>query len=143
MAVFEPGNFSLGTLIGLVLGAFLGHSLAIRRGKWQVKHNAAIEFRKRVLPALDALENGESQFSVIQNSYETHCKAAVSFSAFLKGRDLESFKEALSAYRFWRETVYGRSTAEILYDTNDPEYLAEKEKSAQSMLSELLKYAET
>lgn len=51
MPEFELGTFSIGTLIGLLLGAYLGHELAIRRGKIQSKHNAAIDLKRHFVVA--------------------------------------------------------------------------------------------
>lgn len=143
MAGFELGTFSIGSLIGLLFGAFLGHSLAIRRGKSLAKHNAAIEFKKVVVPALDELENGGNQFKIIQGAFDSHYKAALIYSAYLNTRELKSFKSALTDYKRWQNTVYGRSTEEILYDTNDQEYLREKKINPISLINELLKYANT
>jgi len=126
MPAFEIGTFTLGSLTGLVIGAFLGHALAIRRGKGLAKHNAAIQFKQILTPALDELENGENQFNVIQSSFETHYQAAITFSAHLKGEELESFKNVLKKYKHWQNTMYGRSREEIMYDTEDPDYLAAK-----------------
>lgn len=143
MAAFEIGTFTLGSLTGLVIGAFLGHTLAIRRGKGLAKHNAAIVFKQVITPALDKLENSESQFKVIQDTFENHYQAAIIFSAHLKDRDLKSFKTALDNYKHWQNTMYGRSTLEIMYDTEDPEYLNAKTISPINLLKELLKHAYT
>jgi len=51
-------KFSLGALIGLLLGAFIGHALAIRRGKLQYRHNAAIELKKTFRRCVLQIENG-------------------------------------------------------------------------------------
>jgi len=143
MEAFELGTFTIGSLIGLLLGAFLGHALAIRRGKHQTKHGAAIEFKKVVIPTIDALENGEAQFDVIQGNFDKHYQAAINYSAYLNGRELELFRSALSEYKNWQNTMYGRSTAEIMYDTEDPEYLSAKEKKPAQLLNDLLKHANT
>ena len=143
MEFIELGNFAVGSLLGLVLGAFLGHALAIRRSKKQTKHVAAIEFKKVIFPALDKLEQNESQFKVIQDSFEKHYEAALSFSSYLSGEELNTFKKSLSNYKKWQNTMYGRSTAEVMYDTNDPEYLAAQKISPISLIKEMLKYANT
>ncbi|MFT6910298.1 MAG: hypothetical protein ACJAS1_007026 [Oleiphilaceae bacterium] len=143
MEAFELGTFTLGSLLGLILGALLGHSLAIRRGKHQTKHNAAIEFKKVVIPAIDELEHGNSQFDIIQSNFDNHYQAAIDYSVYLNGRELDSFRAALSEYKQWRNIMYGRSASEIFYDTEDPEYLSAKEKKPDFLLNELLKYANT
>lgn len=143
MATFDTGTFTLGSLIGLAIGAFLGHALAIRRGKGLVKHNAGIEFRKIINPALDKLENGENQFNVIQDSFDTHYQAAITFSSYLGGKELESFKNTLKEYKHWQNTMYGRSREEVMYDTEDPEYLEAKAIKPIKFLKELLRHANT
>jgi hypothetical protein len=129
--------------MGLLLGAFLGHSLAIRRGKHQTKHGAAIELKKVVIPTIYALEDGKSQFDIIQSNFDKHYQASINYSVYLNGRELGLFRAALSEYKKWKNTMYGRSASEIMYDTEDPEYLSAKEKKPAHLLNELLKYANT
>ena len=143
MIQVEVGTITLSAISLMLLSAFLGYAFALRRVKFQSKHNAAIEFKQAIKPALDKLERGENQFKAIQNSYENHFQAAITFSAHLKGKNLKSFESALNNYRHWQDTVYGRSTAEIMYDTEDPEYLEEKAKNPVKLIKELLKYANT
>jgi hypothetical protein len=143
MAGFEIGTFTLGSLLGLVLGAFLGHALAIRRSKALAKHNAAIEFKKMLIPTIDKLESGENQFGIIQDSFDHHYKSAIVYSAYLTGKDLEAFKIALQKYKHWQNTMYGRSTSEVFYDSNDPEYLNAKKTTPVSLINELLNHANT
>ena len=143
MIQVEVGTITLSAISLMLLSAFLGYAFALRRVKFQAKHNAAIEFKQAIKPTLDKLERGENQFNTIQDSYENHFQAAITFSAHLKGNSLESFESALNDYRYWQNTVYGRSTAEIMYDTEDPEYLEQKAKNPIELLKELLKYANT
>ena len=139
----DLGTFSLGSLFGLLLGAFLGHALAIRRGKGLAKHNAAIELKKVFAPALDKLEQGENQFKVIQDSFKNEYDASINYSAYLKGKELKSFTKALKSYNHWQNTMYGRSTSEVLYNTEDPEYLEAQSKSPVDLINTLLKHANT
>jgi hypothetical protein len=143
MGIFELGTFTLGSLLGLLLGAFLGHSLAIRRSKHQLKHNAAIEFKKVVIPTIDELEQGKGQFDVIQDSFDKHYQAAINYSVYLNGRESDSFRRALDEYKQWQNIMYGHSPSEIMYNTEDPEYLSAKEKTPTLLLNELLKFANT
>jgi len=143
MAGFELGTFSIGSLIGLALGAFLGHSLAIRRSKSLTKHNAAIEFKKVFVPALDKFENDENQFQTVLESFDCHYKAAIEFSVYLSGKELQSFKVSLSNYKQWQSTMYGRSTEEIFYNTDDPEYLKAQSINPTSLIKELLRFTNT
>lgn len=141
--MFEIGNFSAGTLLGIILGTFLGHTLALRRTKYQAKHNAAVKFKMALNPALMELEKGKSAFEVMKESYEKHIDAALEYSAYLNGRELDKFKYDLERYEHWEDVVYGRSTAEIMYDTNDPEYLEMKSKDPVMFLNALIKHANT
>jgi len=143
MDFIQIGNFTAGSLLGLLLGAFLGHALAIRRSKKQTTHVAAIEFKKIIFPALDKLEQNENQFEIIQNSFKEHYEAALNFSSYLSGKELSGFKEALANYKNWQNTMYGRSTSEVFYNTNDPEYLNAQKIKPTVLIKELLKYANT
>jgi len=143
MIQVEVGTITLSAVALMLLSAFLGYAFALRRVKFQAKHNAAIEFKQAIKPALDKLKRGENQFKTIQDSCEIHFQAATTFSAHLKGNELEFFETALNNYRHWQDTVYGRTTTEIMYDTEDPEYLEEKSRSPIELLKELLKYANT
>ena len=138
MAAFEVGTFTLGSLIGLVLGALFGHALAIRRGKGLAKHNAAIKFKQIITPALDKLEHGEFKYNDIQQTFESHYQAAITFSAHLKGESLESFKKSLIKYKDWQSI-----TCSGLYDRQDPEYLKVLETNPIDLLKDLLKHANT
>jgi hypothetical protein len=137
------GTFSLGSLFGLLLGAFIGHALAIRRGKDLAKHNAAIELKKVFVPALDKLENGSNQFEVIQDSFKNQYDASINYSAYLKGKELASFTKALKTYKNWQATMYGRSASEVFYDTEDPEYLEAQSRNPVDLINTLLKHANT
>jgi hypothetical protein len=143
MIQVEVGTITLSAISLMLLSALLGYAFGIRRIKFQAKHNAAIEFKQVVKPLLDKLESGENQFNTIQDSFENHIRAAVTFSAHLKGKELKSFESALNEYRHWQNTIYGGSTAEIMYDTEDPEYLEEKAKDPMELIKGLLKYANT
>ena len=143
MIQVEVGTITLSAVFIVLLSAFLGYALWIRRLKFQAKHNAAIEFKQVIKPALEKLENGENQFSVIQDSFENQYKAAITYSAHLQGRELETFKSALSKYKHWQNTIYGRSAAEIMYDTEDPEYLDAKATNPIKLMNDLLEHANT
>jgi hypothetical protein len=143
MAAFEIGTFTLGALIGIVIGAFLGHALAIRRGKGLAKHHAAIVFKQIITPALYKLENGDSQIRVIQDTFETHYQAAITFSTYLKGAELESFNTALDHYKQWQSTMCGRDTSEIMYNAEDPKYLNAKVINPIDLLKKLSMHANT
>ncbi|MFT5235681.1 MAG: hypothetical protein ACI90A_001044 [Shewanella sp.] len=134
------GTFSLGTLLGLLLGAFLGHALAIRRGKDLAKNNAAIELKKVFVPALDKLEHGDNQFEVMKDYFKHQYDTSINYSAYLKGKELASFKKALKSYKHWQNTMYGRSTSEVFYGTEDPEFLDAQSRNPVDLINSLLKH---
>jgi hypothetical protein len=139
--MFSLGNFSIGTLVGLLIGALLGHALAIRRGKFQKKHEAAIAFKQEVIPALNALANGGSQFNIIQNSFNMHHEAALQYSAYLEWSDRELFFNDLKIYTEWRKELYGKDRVENLYDTNCSLYLRAKATDPVTLINKLLSHA--
>jgi len=143
MIQVEIGTITLSAIILMLLSTFLGYTLGIRRVKFQTKHNAAIEFKKVIRPVLDKLERGENQFNTINDSFETHLQAASTFSAHLNGKELVSFESSLNNYRHWQDTLYGRSASEVMYDTEDPEYLEAKAKKPIGLIKELLRHANT
>jgi hypothetical protein len=143
MAGFELGTFSIGSLIGLGLGAFLGHALAIRRSKNLTKHNAAIELKKVLIPVLDILENNGNQFETVKESFDRHYSAAIDFSIYLSGKELQSFKYAIANYKQWKNIMCGRSLEEMLYETNDPEFLKARAIKPATLITALLVFTNT
>ena len=143
MPEFEAGTFTLGTLLGMLIGAFLGHALAIRRGKYQVKHNAAIEFRRILMPAIIEIERGKNPPTIVAENFNTHYEAAVNYSSYLKGRSLDSFKKDLEKYKKWHKLVCNRSDEQIFYENDDPEYREMLEVGPLKYINQLLKYANT
>lgn len=143
MPEFELGTFSVGTLIGLVLGAFLGHALAIRRGKIQSRHNAAIELKKAFRRCVLQIENGENPTIMIPAEYQKQHEAAMEYSATLEGRVLQKFNLAVNEYTEWFKVVCNRSRSQVMYEENDPEYLKIKNKDPLGLIKKILKYANT
>ena len=143
MPEFEAGNFTIGTLLGMLIGAFLGHALAIRRGKYQVKHNASIEFRKTLMPAVIEIERGKNPSTIIAENFNSHYQAAINFSSYLQGSSLASFKKDLEDYKKWHKSVCNRSDAQLFYENDDPEYKKMLEIGPLKYINQLLKYAST
>jgi len=143
MEGFELGTFSLGSMFGIVIGAFIGHALAIRRGKFQVKHNAALELKKAFHPTLLKLRNGDSPTIIISAYFDKHQEAAMEYSGYLNGSALESYREAFNSYTFWYKTICNRSREDIMYGENDPVYLAEKVKKPEMLIGKILECANT
>lgn len=143
MPEFDLGNFSVGTLLGLLLGAFLGHALAIRRGKIQSRHNAALELKKAFRRCSLQIENGENPSIMIASDYHKQHEAAMEYSATLEGKTLKKFNIAVNSYTDWFKVVCNRSNAQIMYEKVDPKYLKEKDKDPLKLIEEILKYANT
>jgi hypothetical protein len=141
--MFSLGNFSIGAILGLVLGAYLGHVLAIRRGKFQKKHEAAVAFKQALIPTLNELACDGSQFQIILDSFDKHREAALLFSAYLDGNARAAFLNDVQRYSNWRHEMYGRDTVEILYETNSPAYLEAKSINPVELLNSLLGHART
>ena len=143
MITFEVGTFTLGTLIGIILGAFIGHALAIHRGKFQVKHNAAIELKKLFNPTIVKINNGESPTIMVSAIFYKQQEAAQYFSAYLKGRKLIKYNLAINAYSNWFKIMCNRSAAEVLYGHDSPEYLLAQSQNPVELMENILKYAKT
>ena len=141
MPEFEAGTFTIGTLLGMIIGAFLGHALAIRRGRFQVKHNAAIAFRKRLMPAILDIERGKNPVEVIVASFPTHYEAAREYAVYLQGSSLEKFKAELNEYKRWHKVVCNRSSGQRVHEKGDSEYLEMKEVGPLKYLKDLIKHA--
>lgn len=142
--MIEIGTFSVGTLLGLVLGAFLGHALAIRRGKIQTRHNAAIELKKEFRRAsLDIQRGGNPAIIINPDVYHRQHNAAMEYSATLEGRNLRKFNLAVNEFTDWFSVVCNRSRAERMYESDDPEYLKIKAKDPLALIENILKYANT
>jgi hypothetical protein len=82
MADFKVVTFTVGELIGMLPGSFIGHSLSIQRADKQVFNNVDIEFKRRIIPALRRIDGGENEVSVIAESFEDHDKTAVNWCKF-------------------------------------------------------------
>ena len=141
---FDAGNFTVGTLIGLLLGTYLGHVLAIRRGKIQSRYNAALKLKKEYLAVLLKLESGDNPNSVISKQfYHRQHDAAMSYLATIEGRKLKRFTKAFDEFSEWFEITRDRSRVQTMYERNDPEYLKVKEKDPVKLIENILKYANT
>lgn len=125
------------------MGGFLGHVLAIRRGKIQSRHNASIELKKAFRRCALQIENGENPTIMISAEYQKQHEAAMEYSATLNGRTLKNFNTAVNAYTEWFKVVCNRTTAQIMYEQDDPEYLKIKNKAPLKLINEILKYANT
>ena len=143
MPEFEAGTFTVGTLLGMLLGAFLGHALAIRRSKFQVRHNAAIEFRKILMPAVLDIERGKHPIEIVTNSFPAHFDAAREYAVYLKARDFSRFNELLAEYKGWHKVMCNRTASDRMHGNDEPSYVEMSKINPTTYLYGLLEYAGT
>lgn len=139
--MFELGSFSLGTLLGIVLGAFLGHTLAIRRERSKNRWQAASNFREAFVDARKRIDDGENEIIVIADEYPVHEDARLKFVDYLSGKKAKGFTEDWHNYKEWHAALCHRSTAQVFYEPNDPNYLEKKGIRATTLLDALLNHA--
>lgn len=100
MAFFEPGNFTAGALIGTVLGAFIGHSLAIRRSNIIRFQNAADKFKAAFFEELNILEKpgplAIDPVDLLQSAFNKHHLAYIEFRDF--PNEITAFNNAWMNY---------------------------------------------
>ncbi len=70
---FQIGNFTIDGLLGILFGAFVGHSLAIRRTKNDRSHklylSLATPIRESLVKGIMRIDNGEVGFKVAEDLY--------------------------------------------------------------------------
>ena len=139
----EFGTITLASVFLLLFGGYIGHLLTLARGKHLVKHNAAIELKKAFRRCTLQIENGENPTIMVSAEYHKQHEAAMEYSATLNGRKLKQFNAAVNAYTEWFKVVCNRTSSQIMYEQNAPEYLKIKNKDPLSLICEILKYANT
>lgn len=141
MAVFELGSFSLGTLIGIAIGAFLGHALATRRERSKVLWQAASDFRDAFVVARKRIEVGDHEVGVIADQFAAHQDARLKYADYLSGRRARRFIEDWNKYKEWHTVMCGRSPAQVLYESDDPRYVEQTAIRATTLIERLLRHA--
>lgn len=139
----EPGTVTIGSLLLLLLGAYIGHLLTLSRSKQLVKHNAAIELKKAFRRCVLQIENGENPTIMVSAYYDKHHEAALEFSATLDGKSLKGFNAAVNEYSEWYKVVCNRAAIQKMYERDEPEYLKIKNKDPLKLINGILKYANT
>ncbi len=142
MAAFEVGSFTLGSLLGIVLGAFIGHRLAIRRTNQQTFNIAAIEFKKAFLSSQQLLDDNNPEHGVISMEFPKHDTAMRKYQMYLTGLKQNAFNDSWLKYKEWYEIMCNRDTAEVMYGGSDPKYVAMKDIKAIDLINNLLAHAE-
>ena len=143
MIQIEPGTFTLSALLLMLLGAFIGYAIGIRRVKFQAKHNAAIELKKVFNPTITKIDNGESPTIMVSASFHKQQETAQEYSAHLSGRELDKYNEAVKNYSNWFRIMCNRSAAEVMYPSESPEYISAQTQKPVELINNILKYANT
>src|SRR5437879_1271685 len=113
--MFELGSFTLESLMGIVIVAFLGHALAVRREKGKARHAAGIELKQAILRSEDEIKSGKNPREVIAVTFEKHNDLAINYAAHLSSESLQIFDAAFNRYRTWYSVMCNRSATEVLY----------------------------
>lgn len=137
--MIEFGSFSVGAILGTLGGVFLGHKLAMRREKHRLKLIAGTDFRESLLNSLRDVNSGKSQFEVTKSNFLDHMTLGKKYAATLSKQELAKFSLVFDDYIKWQSVIYDRDQSEILYETNDPEYLKYKSIDLQEYIDKLLK----
>jgi hypothetical protein len=95
-----------GTLLGVLVGAWLTYRFSLDLTKTNAKHFAAIKLREAFFPELANLKYFSQNFTlgqsekILEAAFEKHYIAVNEFRFYLEGDELEAFTQA------WRE-YYG------------------------------------
>jgi len=140
--IFQVGHFTVGSLIGLVLGAFLGHRLAIRRNNQKAFNEAAIEFKSKFLYALHLIDDGNPDVGVIGSEYYTHDMAQRKFKLYLPKGKLKAFDCTWQKYKNWHDVRCNRSSEDVFYGDNEPDYLAMRDLKGKDLIEALMDFGD-
>ena len=126
MPFFEPGNFAAGTLLGIVLGAYLNHSLANRRSDRESirsgYNQAAKNFRDSFTCVYQAFPYGRERVEhIVINNIKTQETAMIEFKRHITDNIRADFEETWQEYEECSDDFYRG------YDLKctEPEFLAE------------------
>lgn len=136
MPFFEPGNFTAGTLIGMVLGAYLNHSLAIRRSNFESVrkgyNEAAKNFRDSFTCVIQAFPHGRERMEhIIINNIKTQEIAMIELKRHLIGKAKTEFEETWQEYQECSDNFHGGYELKV----TEQEFLAEFEKFINKLIS--------
>ncbi|PTY38581.1 hypothetical protein BGP77_11590 [Saccharospirillum sp. MSK14-1] len=134
--------FFIGLLVGITGGYIIGNKVAIRNGKVDSKYEAALELRSAFYPTILKLKHGDEPSFIVAKDFKNHQLAAIEFSNFLSGGELESYLNSLTDYNHWYKTMCTMSPEGILQKDSDSEYLVEKEKDPIHLIKVILDHAD-
>ncbi len=134
MNFIELGNFSIGGLLGLLIGGFLGHALALRRSKHdrkiKVYNETVLPMRNSLIEGISRIDKGEVEFEVIKDLFQKQKKFILAFRGTLSKNDINDFLQIWQQYENYYNDVCNRSTAEILYPPEgNGEFLKKRRKN--------------
>lgn len=114
MPFFEPGNFTAGGLIGLVLGTYLGHVLTIRRNNTESMrkgyNEAAKNFRESFTCVFEAFPDGMDRTGyIVINNFDKQNRVMIEFARFLEGSTKSKFEKAWNDYSQYNQKFYDGS----------------------------------
>ena len=101
--MFEVGSFSIGALIGIFFGTFLGHALAIRRLDHQSRKASANALKESVQYSLIELRKNANPEILAGAYYDQHRDKAINYLAHISGSKRIKFEKALNEYTEWRK----------------------------------------
>lgn len=112
--MLELGSFSAGTLLGMVLGAFLNHSLASRRNSTERNRNnfdtAAKPFRESLDCIIQAFNNETDIDSAVLTNYSNQSKQFREFKQHLTGGKLTAAEKTWAEYEsYYNDEVEGNN----------------------------------
>ena len=106
MPFFEPGNFTAGGLLGIILGTFLGDALAKRRGdrdrNLKAFNESAQSLREAFEPEFISSQSSQSFscdfYYLLKESFWRHENAVIAFKKNLNPGDIKKFEKAWEEY---------------------------------------------
>ena len=137
--MIEPGSFTLGSLLGIILGAFIGHALTIRREKAKEKRSAGMDLKQALLATIDSVRSGKNASEAIATDFARHNELSIRYSAHLSSSSLKTFSDTFQKYRDWHDVMCNRSAADKMYGQNDPDYIQQSSISVVDLADDLIR----
>jgi len=141
---FQIGTLTLGSLAGIVIGAFLGHVLTNLRWKREHHREAKDRFRSEFEADLVELRDLQMEpYDILKGSLPRHMKAKAEFERYLKGRTLFEFNAAWDEYyHFTFENGQKIPHLEQYFSAGSIDKRTEMRKLAIERLERLLYFAQ-
>lgn len=135
MPFFEPGNFTAGTIIGMVLGAYLNHALAARRSDTESVrkgyNEAAKNFRDSFTCVIQAFPDGKERVEhIVINNIKNQEPAMIELKRHLTEKVKAEFEKTWQEYQECSDKFHRRYELEC----TEKEFLAEFEKFINKLI---------